>query len=62
MPIIALTANAMQQDRDECLNAGMDDHLSKPYSREELRSILRVWLDPQAANRQPVAPTIPKVA
>ena len=50
IPIIALTANAMQQDRDECLSAGMDDHLSKPYSREELRNILKVWLDPEAAN------------
>jgi len=55
VPIIALTANAMQQDRDECLNAGMDDHLSKPYSREELRNILKAWLDPEAANHQAAA-------
>jgi CheY-like chemotaxis protein/HPt (histidine-containing phosphotransfer) domain-containing protein len=44
MPIIALTANAMQQDRDECLNAGMDDHLSKPYSRMQMRAMLEKWL------------------
>jgi CheY-like chemotaxis protein len=44
VPIIALTANAMQQDREECLNAGMDDHLSKPYSRMQMREVLERWL------------------
>jgi CheY-like chemotaxis protein len=44
VPIIALTANAMQQDREECLNAGMDDHLSKPYSRMQMRAMLERWL------------------
>jgi PAS domain S-box-containing protein len=44
VPIIALTANAMQQDRNDCLDAGMDDHLSKPYTRLQMRAILDRWL------------------
>ena len=43
-PIIALTANACKVDRERCLEAGMDDFLAKPYTREELQSILQRWL------------------
>jgi signal transduction histidine kinase/ActR/RegA family two-component response regulator len=39
-PIIAVTANALQEDRQNCLDAGMDDYLSKPFTPEDLRAAI----------------------
>ncbi len=43
-PIVAMTANAMQGDRERCLTAGMDDYLSKPIRRDRLTAVLAQWV------------------
>lgn len=52
VPIVAMTAGAMKGDPEKCLQAGMDDYLSKPYTLEQLREILTKWL-PHMPNAEP---------
>ncbi len=60
IPIVALTAHAMQEDLDRCLTAGMNDYITKPFVEEDLRQKLERWLgEAAAAGREPALPLEP---
>ncbi|HPS44192.1 MAG TPA: response regulator [Treponemataceae bacterium] len=53
LPIIALTANAMQQDEERCLSAGMDGYIPKPIDPSRLWATLVEWISPQESVSDP---------
>jgi CheY-like chemotaxis protein len=50
IPIIAMTANALKGDRERCLEAGMDDYISKPVDMQQLRAVLARFGEAPATN------------
>ena len=57
--IIALTANAFAEDRQRCLEAGMDDYLAKPYDKSSLSALLEHHFTPAQQAHRSLAPVQP---
>lgn len=55
IPVIAMTAHALDGDRERCISAGMDDYISKPVDSKKLKTVLARWLSPT----EPTAPILP---
>ncbi|MBI9090187.1 MAG: response regulator [Desulfobacterium sp.] len=63
VPIIALTANALKDDKKRCLAVGMDDYMSKPLQKAQLLSVLEKWCEiapPETTAQAPQAPPAPQ--
>ncbi len=60
--IIALTANAMEGDRDQCVSAGMDDYMSKPFTLESLATKIHAWINTNKKTIKTEVVTTPEAA
>jgi len=59
LPIIAMTAHAMTRDREQCLAAGMNDYVCKPFDSRELFAVLAKWIEGEPAAIAAAAPDAP---
>lgn len=55
-PIVAMTAYAMQGDRERCLEAGMDDYVTKPFDMDRVAEVIRRWVAPISADPAGILP------
>ena len=62
IPIVAMTANAMQGDREKCLQAGMNDYVPKPISPQYLVEVLEQWLPGETAQSKEYHKVLPQGA
>jgi len=62
LPIIAVTANALQGEAERCIAAGMDDYVSKPIAMAVLRAKLQKWMPPPRLTAVVEAPAVPQSA
>lgn len=56
LPVIAMTAHALEGDREKCFESGMNDYVSKPFDDKDLFGVLVKWISPKPGGGQPVPP------
>ena len=61
IPVVAMTANALTGDRERCLEAGMDDYVSKPVQPGALLAVVERWLEADRSTPASSPPAVPRI-